>query len=91
MWTIFAATISLISAVQFIPQTITALRTKDLSGVSLSTFSILLFTTSMWTIYGLHINDYFIVFTNVVVAFCSFLIVSRKLKNKYLSNRPRHL
>lgn len=74
----FLATVLTISA--FFPQTVKVLRTRKTRDISLHTYSILIVTSSLWTAYGIGLNDMAIYLTNSVIGVLCIIIVAVKLK-----------
>lgn len=64
----------------YIPQAYKTIRTKDTSGLALSTFSMLFIGTIFWFIYGLCIKNIPIILANGLTAFFSGIIFFSKLK-----------
>ena len=58
---ITASTIGIAAAIlttgAYIPQAYKTIKTKDTSGLSITTFSMLLLGTILWFIYGVFLND----------------------------------
>ncbi|MGH7203824.1 MAG: SemiSWEET family sugar transporter [Candidatus Levyibacteriota bacterium] len=79
-WVLIAGIASFLTALQLIPQTITALRTKNLKGISLATFSLTSINAFLWVLYGIHLKDVAIIFANAIAFICAVTIVSLKLK-----------
>lgn len=82
IWTLIAITASILTAIQLIPQAVKAIRSKELSGVSLSAFSMITLTASLWLAYGIHLGDWAIIFANFITLLCSGTIVIVKLKKR---------
>lgn len=81
-WIIVAGLASLLTAVQLIPQTIRAIRAKNLKSISLTTFSLTSLTAFLWILYGAHIHDVAIIFANTITFVCAITIVLLKIKRK---------
>lgn len=75
----FAATA--ISVTVFLPQAYRAWKTKKTKDLSMATYTLTATATSLWLIYGLLINDYPVIITNVVNTSISLYIIA--LKRKY--------
>jgi len=63
-----------VGASSVIPQTVTSARATDLSGVSLSTYVLLFFTSLSWFIYGFIAGDTLVILPNVIVMPCAIFI-----------------
>jgi uncharacterized protein with PQ loop repeat len=74
MWNVLAAIASIITAVQLLPQAWKAIQAKELSSISLPTFLIISFTTFLWTLYGLHLEDIAIIVANASTCLCAVTV-----------------
>ncbi|MGI8420212.1 MAG: SemiSWEET family sugar transporter [Candidatus Levyibacteriota bacterium] len=79
-WILISGIASFLTALQLLPQTIKALRTKNLKGVSLATFSLTSINAFLWVLYGFHLHDVAIIFANFIAFLFAITIVSLKLK-----------
>ena len=80
IWMLIAGTASLLTALQLIPQALKAIKSKNLKGVSQTTFLIVSITAFLWMLYGIHLHDIPIIFANVITFICAFTITLVKLK-----------
>jgi MtN3 and saliva related transmembrane protein len=71
-----------VGATSILPQTYHALRTTDLSGVSVAMYGMVIVNTVCWTVYGLLIGDAIIAVPAVLVLPCAFLIISKALQSR---------
>ena len=69
-----------ISCTTFVPQVIKTWRSKSTQDVSLMMFVIASIGTSLWLIYGILIDSFSLIFTNVIVVILSLIMVVLKLK-----------
>lgn len=67
------------TTVQFFPQVIRAYRLKNLSGLSLSTFSMISVTATTWIVYGVLKQDLVVILANAFVLVSTLAIVLRML------------
>ena len=58
-----------LSCLTFIPQVIHTWKTKATKDVSLPTFVIAALSCVLWLIYGLEVNLFSVIFTNIIVIF----------------------
>ena len=79
MWVAIAAVAAVLSAVQLIPQAWNAIRSRDLSAVSLPSFALISFTTLLWALYGWHLRDVAIVASNGVACLCALTVTVMKV------------
>lgn len=77
-----------LTTVQFIPQVVRAYRLKKLTGLSLSTFSMIILTASTWIGYGILKSDGVVILANAFVLISAIMIVLRIL---YLRKMKQHL
>jgi MtN3 and saliva related transmembrane protein len=63
----------------YVPQAYKTIKTKDTSGLSISTFSLLFLGTILWFAYGLFIKDIPLVLANGFVMILSGIIFYIKL------------
>ncbi len=73
---------AIIGAAMFIPQAISIWRTKETKGISLLSFSLLIFASLLWTIYGILLSAPPIILVNSIIASISMFIVYMKLRYK---------
>ena len=75
--TLVGAVAFVVGALSIIPQTVKALRDPNLFSVSVSSNTLLFFTSSAWLVYGLMIGDALVATPNFLVIPCSAIIVQR--------------
>lgn len=78
-WISLSIVASVLTAFQLVPQTVKTVKTKNFSGVSLPTFSMILTTSALWLAYGIHLQDVAIIFANVLSLLCAMVIIGMKL------------
>ena len=66
-----------------VPQAIRAARTTHLVGVSVATFGMVVIMSVSWSIYGLMIDDLFVVAPNVVIVPSALFIMLRTLQSHH--------
>lgn len=79
---ILGAVATILTIFAFLPQTYKALKTRKTRDLSLATYTTLIVTGTLWTIYGIGLNDFALIITNTVVASLSLMIVVTKLIDK---------
>lgn len=86
VYTHFMHFIGLVAAIltvaAFVPQTYKALKTRHTRDLAFSTYAIIVCTGTLWTIYGLGLNDPAIYITNTLVGLLALTICIVKLKDK---------
>lgn len=63
----------------FVPQAVLTLRTRDVSGISLSMYSAFTVGVAMWLAYGLSLGDWPIVVANAVTLVLALTILITKI------------
>jgi MtN3 and saliva related transmembrane protein len=81
MWNLIAALAAVLSAVQLIPQARNAIQADELKGISLTTFLIISFTTLLWMLYGIHLEDIAIIAANGIACLCALTVSLMKIRN----------
>jgi uncharacterized protein with PQ loop repeat len=66
-----------------VPQAIRAARTTHLVGVSVATFALVIAMSVSWSIYGLMIDDLFVVAPNVIIVPSALFIMLRALQSHH--------
>ncbi len=64
----------------FLPQAIKTFRTKDVSGISLSMYSIFTVGVSLWLIYGFMLAAWPIIIANLITLSLAISILAMKLR-----------
>ena len=73
-----AALAVLLTSLQLIPQTMQAIKDKDLRHLSASTFMMMCISSFLWILHGANIRDSAIIFANIVVFSCAITILYMK-------------
>ena len=63
----------------FVPQAVLTLRTRDVSGISLSMYSAFTVGVALWLVYGLSLGDWPIVVANAVTLVLALTILITKI------------
>ena len=69
-----------ITSVSKLPQVVKVIKTHDTKSISLWTYILLTTGMSIWLLYGLLINDYPIIISNLVTISFTVTIVGYKIK-----------
>jgi MtN3 and saliva related transmembrane protein len=89
LWNLFAAMAAVLSAVQLIPQARNAIKADELKGISFTTFSIISFTTLLWLLYGIHLEDMAIIVANAIACLCALTVSLMKIRSGTVLKRVR--
>lgn len=73
---------SIFSSVSFLPQVIKLWKTRSAKDLSMMTLLFLILNVSTWLTYGILINDFPIIITNIIVLSMVLLMVYFKLTFK---------
>lgn len=76
---IFGLTATCVTTFSFVPQVWNTWKTKDVSGISLTSYLILTFGLGMWLAYGLMIGDLPITIANALMVWLTGSIVVMKI------------
>ena len=71
---------AIMTTVSFMPQVLHTLRTKDVSGISLSMYSVFTVGVSLWLVYGILLGELPIIIANTVTVALASTILAMKLK-----------
>lgn len=71
-----------LTTIGFIPQAIKMVKTKDVSGISLSMYLVLIAGVLLWLTYGILLKSIAIIAANVVSFFLQLWIILMKLKHR---------
>ncbi|MGC6421208.1 MAG: SemiSWEET transporter [Flavobacteriaceae bacterium] len=71
-----------LTTIGFIPQAIKMIKTKDVSGISLSMYLVLIAGVLLWLTYGILLKSIAIIAANVVSFFLQLWIILMKLKHR---------
>jgi MtN3 and saliva related transmembrane protein len=69
-----------LTTASFVPQVLHTLRTKDVSGISLSMYSAFTLGVALWLVYGLLLGAWPIVIANAVTVSLASCILLMKLR-----------
>jgi MtN3 and saliva related transmembrane protein len=69
-----------LTTASFVPQVIHTLRTKDVSGISLSMYSAFTLGVALWLVYGLLLGAWPIVIANAITVSLATCILVMKLR-----------
>lgn len=75
------------TTIAFIPQAIKVIKTKDTESLSLIMYIILTFGLMLWLYYGYLINDYALIFANLITGSMSLLILIYKIRIDVLKRK----
>jgi len=70
------------TAIAFLPQSIQTIRSKNVSGLSLSTYIIYCIGVLSWIVYGMYLHSIPMIVFNAISLFFAFLILLMIVKNK---------
>jgi MtN3 and saliva related transmembrane protein len=66
--------------VSFVPQVLKIYKTKNVSDLSIITFSMFSLGVALWMAYGIVLNDYAIIIANGITLLLSLVILCMKFK-----------
>ena len=89
MESLIALSASLITAFSLVPQTLEALREKDMSHLSRGSFVMISFASFLWILHGSNARDPAIIFANVVVFGCAATILTLMVRKGKKSSSSR--
>ena len=72
---------SVFTTIAFIPQAYHSYKTRDLSGVSLSMYSVFTLGVALWLAYGLLLHNWPLIFSNAITLVLSVMILLLKIKH----------
>jgi len=79
--------IGLIAAVlttsSFIPQAYKSWKTKDVKGLSLTMYAVLLTGVLLWLVYGIYLQSISIILANSVTGVLVFALLALKIKHRH--------
>ncbi len=74
----------------FVPQAVLTLRTRDVSGISLSMYSAFTVGVAMWLVYGLSLGEWPIVVANAVtLALALTILITKIVVDRQQRHRPK--
>ena len=71
---------AVLTTASFVPQVLQTLRTKDVSGISLSMYSVFVVGVSLWLVYGLMLDAWPVVISNAITVSLAICILAMKLR-----------
>lgn len=78
---------ALLTTVSFLPQALLTLRTRDVSGISLSMYSCFTAGVLLWLLYGIRLGEWPIVIANIVTLALAGTILGTKLVVEWRTRR----
>ncbi|WP_108645428.1 SemiSWEET transporter [Polynucleobacter rarus] len=72
-----------LTTVAFVPQTYRALKSKDLSSISLNMYLLFTFGVVLWIYYGYSTESWPVLIANVITLILSSIILVLKIKDQY--------
>jgi uncharacterized protein with PQ loop repeat len=87
MDSLIALAASLVTAFQLVPQTLEALKDKDIGHLSKGSFVMICVSTFLWILHGSSIRDPAIIFANVVMFSCAATILAIMIRKGKKSSR----
>lgn len=72
---------ALLTTAAFVPQAVKSWSTRDLSGISLSMYSLFTLGVALWLIYGLYIESWPVILANAITLLLAGLVLSLKLRD----------
>lgn len=72
------------------PQVVKVIRSKNTSGLSLTTYITLCIGVIIWAIYGFFIDDLPLIISNFLILLMAGTILYHKLKNKYFYKNTKN-
>lgn len=71
-----------LTTLSFIPQAVKSWSTRDLSGVSLSMYSLFTLGVALWMLYGLAIGSWPVILANAVTLALAGTVLALKLRHR---------
>lgn len=71
---------ALLTTISFLPQVLQVIKTKDVSGISLGMYIILVIGVILWTLYGCILQDLTIIVSNGISSLLAGIILYYKWK-----------
>ncbi|MBL8348024.1 MAG: SemiSWEET family sugar transporter [Rubrivivax sp.] len=71
---------ALLTTSSFVPQAVLTLRTRDVSGISLSMYSAFTLGVALWLLYGIAIGEWPVIIANVVTLALAATILVTKVR-----------
>jgi MtN3 and saliva related transmembrane protein len=73
---------AILTTLAFIPQSLKSWRTRDLSGVSLSMYSLFTLGVGLWLVYGILLDSWPIILANLVTLTLAGTVLFLKLRHQ---------
>ncbi|HWS02778.1 MAG TPA: SemiSWEET transporter [Gammaproteobacteria bacterium] len=73
---------AILTTLAFIPQALKSWRTRDLSGVSLSMYSLFTLGVGLWLVYGILLDSWPIILANLVTLTLAGTVLFLKLRHQ---------
>ena len=71
---------AILTTASFVPQAWHTFRTRDVSGISLSMYSLFTAGVALWLVYGILIEAWPIIFANIITTSLALMILLMKLR-----------
>jgi MtN3 and saliva related transmembrane protein len=71
-----------LTTVAFVPQALKSWRTRDLSGVSLTMYSLFTAGVALWLAYGVMIGSWPVTIANAITLLLASVVLALKVKHK---------
>jgi MtN3 and saliva related transmembrane protein len=80
IWNIVGISAAALTSISFIPQLVKGYRTRKMDDVSAEMLGLLMLGLFLWLLYGIHIDDYIVIGSNVFGIMTLALTLALKLK-----------
>lgn len=74
---------AVLTTISFVPQVIHSYRTRDLSGVSLSMYSIFTLGVGLWLLYGVIKQDWPLILANSITFCLAAIVLGLKIQQSF--------
>ncbi len=71
-----------LTTVAFVPQALHSWKTRDLSGVSLTMYSLFTLGVALWLVYGIYLDAWPIIIANGITVVLAAVVLTLKLIHK---------
>lgn len=71
---------AVLTTLSFIPQAYHVIRTKDTTGISLNMYIMFTLGVLLWTIHGIHVGDYALIYANLITFIFASIVLVYKIK-----------
>ncbi len=72
---------AILTTAAFVPQALKSWRSRDLSGVSLSMYSLFTLGVALWLLYGILLQSWPIILANLITLALASLVLSLKISH----------